>query len=803
MAKKPKKKKNPVLGSLLRGLSRQRGQIKPISAGKAVARAPIRRPTSTADLNPKPKPKPKAKSAPSAVKPTAFSAPASAAMLKSVKTMRLPKVTLASKVLTHNVKLHHAALAKQLSNIAIAQIKVAPKKKGDIDGPVSSVPEPAGTTIFENGKDPSRKYVLPEYFVAEDDLTDASGTLRKEVVATAIASDGRFMLEVGLDPHRSQRHKTHAADAEFLDHSLRCTLEFPDPRLANSLASETAEELLEETGGRMIARFYFDSSAAFGEAMRAILETGKANLKIDRIAEVWLPVENKAKGTQDPKPNNPRRRARAVGGTVRERRRPRRVRAMPVAQPQVAVQMLKLDPQQIRAFAELQAKAQAAQTYRKTSRTITQRLAFRLFRDLHENLLDAVGGEVPDGGAFRIERVEFDGRMHSYFVDPADRERVYFLPDSFRLQRKNDVPRTPLLLVRSVPSSEEGGEEEFELEFFATPHIDEDRLLAASKKLGFTDAGGKHHAFEFSPLSVSGAELRLALPGSSGGGFEVIANAQVDLQSGVAVRLKVTKTDFLSIYASLQGAGSHLLMTGEVKLNLGGPAPETIPVELRLGTMNGEVLELDRLEKHTARQLNISLLNVIESPVKIAGLEPVAVVGEATVPLTMVQTEPVFGTAIEPGSDFRFRVEAGEDLPDEGAFHVLFDRLDVAVEPDHEAILAAVHDQASSVALEQTIDVATFAPFFTMSGDHEKGGLIAFFVEFEDGDDVTLEATELKSQTSIELPLADLVFRKESEGEYSYRVSEIRERGMVGPTDWKSSTSSTLNILPLQPGDLA
>ena len=586
---------------------------------------------------------------------------------------------------------------------------------------------------------------------------------------------------------------------EFLDHSIRCNLEFPDPRLANSLASQTAEELLEEADGRIIARFYFDSSAAFGEAMRAILETGRANLKIDRIAKVWLPVENKAKGTKELKPNSRPRRARAVGGRARARRRPRRVQP----QPAIAMSMLRLDPEQMKAFAAAQAAAQAAVTYRQTSRTMTQRLNFRLFRDLHEHLLDAVGGEVPAGGTFRIERVEFEGRMHSYFVDPADRDRVYFLPDAFRLQRKNDVPRTPLLLVRSVPSLEEGGEEDFELEFFATPHIDEDRLLAASKKLGFTDADGKHHAFEFSPLSVSGAELRLALPGSSGGGFEVIANAQVDLQSGVAVRLKVSKTDFLSIYASLQGAGSHLLMTGEVKLDLGGPAPETIPVELRLGSMNGEVLELDRLEKHGGRQLNVSLLNVIESPVKIASLEPVAVVSETTIPLTVGQTQPDFGTAIEPGADFRFRVEAAEDLPEEGAFHLLFDKLDVTVEPDHEAILAAVHDQASSIALEQTIDVATFAPFFTVSGDHEKGALIAFFVEFQDGDDVTLEATELKSQTSIKLPLADLVFRKESEGEYSYRVSEIRERGMVGPTDWKTSNSSTLNVLPLQPGDVA
>ncbi len=797
MAKKPKKKNNP-LKLLLRGLSREKGQLKPVTVktngGRKVRPAPrpAPRPVTIAKPTVVSKPKPIVATA----KPMVTSAPASAAMLKSINTMRMPKVALAPKLLKGNIKLHNAVLSRAISSIALTQLKITPRKKSDIDGPVSGAPEPTGSTIFENGKDTNRKYVLPEYEVAEDVLSDASGTTRKAAVATTIAPDGRFMLEVGLDPHKSDGHKRRAADAEFLDHKVRCSIEFPDPRLANRTTKVTAEELLEGTDGRIIARIYFDSSTEFGQAMKAILDTESASLIIDRVAQVWLPVKKNASA---PKPARPPQQPRRP----RVRRRPRRVRPQTMEMRALPVGGIRLARPQIAAIAAASAAAQASQEYRKTSRTISQKLNFWLLRDLHADLLDAVGGEVPAGGSFRIERVEFEERVHSYFIDPNDRDRVHFLPDSFRLQRKNDVPRTPLMLVRSVPATEEGGETQFELEFIATPHIDEDRLLAASDELGFTDTDGERHEFEFVPLSVSGAELRLALPSSSGGGFEVIANAQVDLQSGVSVRLQLAETDFLSIFNALRGEGSHIVMNGEVKLDLGGPAPETIPVELRLDSMNGEALELDLLQPLNARSVNISLLNVIESPLRIEGLRPVAVVGEDTIPLNITKKQPDFGQVIQPGSDFRMRVEAAADLPEDGSFHVLYEDMDIEIDTDHEAVFDAVFDESSSVALEQEIEVATFAPFFTNSGDHENGALIAFFIEFQDGDDVTLEATQLKSETSIELPLADIVFRKESEGEYTYRISEIRERGMVGPTAWKTSTSSTLNVLPIQPGDLA
>ncbi|MEL6530959.1 MAG: hypothetical protein AAFQ27_13435, partial [Pseudomonadota bacterium] len=317
------------------------------------------------------------------------------------------------------------------------------------------------------------------------------------------------------------------------------------------------------------------------------------------------------------------------------------------------------------------------------------------------------------------------------------------------------------------------------------------------------DADGEHHAFEFAPLAVSGAELRLALPGSIGGGFEVIANAQVDLQSGVSVRLRVAEADFQSIFQALRSEGSHIVMNGEVKLDLGGPAPETIPVELRLNSMNGEALELDRLEPVDARRVNISLLNVIESPVKIKGLKPVAVVGEDTIPLTIGRKQPEFGEVIEPGMDFRFQAVSQTDLPEDGSFHVLFEDMDVEVETDHEAVFDAVYDESSSVALQQHITVRTFAQMFTVSSDHPQGALIAFHVEFEDGIDVALEANEPEVQTSLELPLADILFRKESEGEFRYRVTEVRERGLVGPTIWKPKTGEMLIIGPIQDGELA
>lgn len=791
MAKKPTKKpvKNPALSQILRGLSRERGQIKPISLNTGVRVAHRPKPAAIARSKPKPKPSPKP------AKPVVVSAPASVKMLKTINTMRMPKVALAPKVLKANVKLHNAALASAISSIAVANVKFTPRKKSDIDAPVSSAPEPTGTTIFENGKDANRKYVLPEYRVAEDVNTGPSGTIRRESVSSLAGPDGLLVLKVGLEPHRQVPHTRNAADAEFIDHSIRCVIRYPVQANSSSLQDVAAEEILEGSDGRLVARFRFASTGLASAALSAILDSGTAKLVVNRVAQVWLPVAKKAPAPKKPKPNDRSRRARP-------RTRARRARPA-TADARLTLGRPRTNSIHLRHMERAIAAAAAAQQYRRTSRTFSQELPFSLLRDLHGDLTDALSGDLSDGGGFQVRRVGFEGRMHSYLIDPTDRHRIYFLPDAFRLQRKNDVPRTPLMLVRSVPSPDEGGDEQFELEFIATPHIDEDRLLAASNELGFTDTAGEHHAFEFAPLAVSGAELRLALPGSSGGGFEIIANAQVDLQSGISVRLQLAEGDFLSIFSSLRGVGSHIVMNGEVKLDMGGPAPETIPVELRLNQMNGEVFEIDRLERHSPRVVNISLLNVIESPAKVNGLRPVAIVGENTIPLSIVEKQPNFGELIEPGTDFRFRAQANSDLPADGSFHVLFEDMDVVVETDHEAVFDAVYDESSSVALQQDITVRTFAQFFTASTDHPQGALIAFHVELEDGPDVALEANAPEVETSLELPLSDIVFRRESEGEFRYRVSEVRERGFVGPTVWKSKTGEMLIIGPIQESDLA
>ncbi|WP_395711066.1 hypothetical protein [Reyranella sp.] len=102
---------------------------------------------------------------------------------------------------------------------------------------------------------------------------------------------------------------------------------------------------------------------------------------------------------------------------------------------------------------------------------------------LHPYLFD---GAVPHGGSgpgLVARQLQFDGRFYDYWEDAADPTRIFYLPDAFRLARRDKPsPFTPLMSVRVVAGATPEADPMIGFEFVATPWSDTRRLEAARRE---------------------------------------------------------------------------------------------------------------------------------------------------------------------------------------------------------------------------------------------------------------------------------------------------------------------------------
>ncbi|MGV8989550.1 MAG: hypothetical protein ACOH2H_25355 [Cypionkella sp.] len=101
---------------------------------------------------------------------------------------------------------------------------------------------------------------------------------------------------------------------------------------------------------------------------------------------------------------------------------------------------------------------------------------------LHAYLYD---GAAPQGAAPGLvaRQLQFNGHFHDYWEDAVDPTRIYYLPDAFRLARRDKpAPFTPLMTVRIVPGATPDADPVVTLEFAATPWSDTARLDAARRE---------------------------------------------------------------------------------------------------------------------------------------------------------------------------------------------------------------------------------------------------------------------------------------------------------------------------------
>ncbi len=474
---------------------------------------------------------------------------------------------------------------------------------------------------------------------------------------------------------------------------------------------------------------------------------------------------------------------------------------------------------------------------------------------LHGYLMDGVAPPTGTGPGLVARQVQFEGSFHDYWEDAVDPACIYYLPDAFRLARREaPAPFLPMMTVRVVPGPAEDAEPVATLEFAATPWNNLRRLDAArrefAKKLPLQpgdaaptpvvpelggELGGalggllgdllkKNKAgagtplgdaltgalglqvddarvgrIRMEPLPVEKAALWLALPGGTGGGLVERTAAQIDLRTAVIVSETMPLSAFQLIYDALMG-GSVSLMRGELRVEPGGGVVKRIPFETRFDRMNGPMFETEVARGAKPGHFTITLTNGVESPVVMAGINGSLLVGGYELPTTETVSSALPIT-LAPGESMRVGLvpkRALANLPGGPAVAPMLDFGKVALKPDSAALWASILDADTTAEARRRVRVKLFSGMFDAADGKPENRAFAVIVQFEGGQ--SLELTPEKPEGEVVLAggsVTDLVLRRAGTGGYRYRCQVIRRSARISDEAWREDTTDLL--IPLLP----
>lgn len=240
----------------------------------------------------------------------------------------------------------------------------------------------------------------------------------------------------------------------------------------------------------------------------------------------------------------------------------------------------------------------AAPQYRQVDRGLDDTVDPRPFvfsPDLHKYIFSGVTPQSSGEnlGLTRYEVAWTDGRTYTYYQDGAKPQVFYYLPECFKIPRRQDGAHEPLVSA-SFGQAASADNLKATFSFIAVPYVDPKRLDAAGPKLKETTQlpeGVTEPQFE--PLLAAPGKVHFSLsyPGSdpSKGPYEPRDKASVDLRSGIHDSLQLALPQFQSLYDALFSPSS-VLLTGKVDVDLGSDAGEEIPFSARLNDLAGDYL---------------------------------------------------------------------------------------------------------------------------------------------------------------------------------------------------------------------
>ena len=416
----------------------------------------------------------------------------------------------------------------------------------------------------------------------------------------------------------------------------------------------------------------------------------------------------------------------------------------------------------------------AVPTFRTTLVTLDQVLAPSTFSPDQQPHVFADAAERPaTPGGVRRRTVRFGGREHDYYQDLSELNRFFYLPDEFRLARRDTSPYTPDLVVRFTREEETTVAE---LEYVGVPIVDHERLLDAAERLrdehghAFPDATG----VELAPLRLNRQPaLLLRVPGQ-GPEFREQPGVVVELNSGVRGGLRLPLASFERLFTSMLADGSAA--GGEVRFEVGegeSAFRHHLPFRWSFRELAGEVFEFVLSSEDEG--FTVEIVNAVESPVSIEHPEALGVRGDDVVEARLSGAElPV---ELRPEEAITVALEPGEDGTLEGLEAVVLPPGAYAVLPDDEAILGVIVDSAVGIDDVREIEVSVFrrsleAPVPGVPGSR----VLAVMVEFEDGSTEVFdvdgcEAVRCSARARVRTSLADAILRRSDAARYRYRIT--------------------------------
>jgi hypothetical protein len=682
-----------------------------------------------------------------------------------------------------------------------------------ITGPLSPVPEPTDETLFEDAAKPEVKFYLPRYRVAEQTV---SGKAQFRIKLDQQTQGGT--LTVFLERFPAPKLEPAARQATEIPHSIAVKLVARVPVGSSQIQQELVFQEIIKEGESLKAVLRLEQLAQLTQAYQILTESSfAAALIVQRSVSVAVPVAANSSAEIQQLTAQIQKLQQEINDLTKQvtalEARKRQLEKLGAANPAARRMLQALQVQLNKVNAQRSAKATELRQKRLRLAALRRQKLFRIAprlmdwgvapspfvfaKDLHRYIF---GNAVPpDGGrmGFVLRQVNWKERSHTYYQESLEPHRFHFLPDSFKVARRLETPHYPMLGVRFPNPDAAEDTMPVTLEYVAKPYFDPERLRSAAEEMKrkLPELAGSDRLIEFEPLLCDTTRLFLTLPrGEAGPQREERKAATINLRTGILDAITLPMRDFQGLFDALFG-NSAVVFQGEIVIELdadeGIPA-ERVPIICRLADLVGDIFDVDVEQDPASSGVRARLRNAIESPAEVRALEASLTRGSTEVGGVLSGLPLEAPTTIRPGEILTCRVTPSTALGGSGEVTVLFDFDQVFVQPDADAVWAAVVDQTRLPEFTRTIKVKTIKQTFEPKPDQPSDPVVAAVVDFERGDSVELNAERLEADAKVRLSLLDYILRRLDTGEYRYAVTVIRASGQSRDSEWRTDRTGIL-----------
>jgi hypothetical protein len=381
------------------------------------------------------------------------------------------------------------------------------------------------------------------------------------------------------------------------------------------------------------------------------------------------------------------------------------------------------------------------------------------------------------------------GYDNPLFVDINDPTAYYYLPDAFKIPRRDAAPFYPVLSVTISGSTLDDAQAT--VFFTALPVVDTDKLQAVQDQIQKANAS---QTITLQPLPTpKDVQYGLFLPGAAP---FVQRAVPVALDQPLADSPQLSLADFQTAFASLTVPASQYLQ-GKITVPIGGNIVP-VPLTVRADEFPGPYFQQTRAVDQGGARATLTLTNAIESAIRVNALPVAATRGGAPVKAS-VTCDPPLPATLAPADD----QQAGASLtvtitPDDGqvddALQIVVDQSQCVVVPDAAALLKAILNPDVPVKAMLPVTVRVPTVLFGADADPSRK-IIGIAMTFQNGNtilfqppaDATAPFAVSDKPGQVTLTVFDFVLRRGASADaIKYKLAITYASGhTVSDTDWR------------------